>query len=382
MAERTGSIEGIRLKGEEIIEVLLEEPYAPFLSMLTMTAAYVVPREEVEKWGADFSTHPSGTGPFALQEWKHNQYLKLQARADYFGGDPAINGIIYKIIPEDLTAVIEFETGNLDVLPIPVSEFKRYSESPKWKDLVSSAPGISTYYLGFNCERKPFDDPLLRKAVSHAIDRGKILKTIYEGRGVLASGPVPPALRQWLPRETVRFNPEKAKALIKKAGYKHGLDIKIYLTHDQEVLDILEVIQGYLADVGINAELRQLEWSAYKEAINKGEPDAFWLSWWADYPDPENFLFPLFHSSNFGPGGNRTRFIDREVDLLIEKGQRSIDQKVRDDYYQKAEARIVEAMPWVFFWHRTEFTIRQPWIKNYKIYPIYSIDKGMEVSIN
>jgi peptide/nickel transport system substrate-binding protein/oligopeptide transport system substrate-binding protein len=381
MAGRTDSISGIRIIDEETIEIVLEGPFSPFLSLLTMTAAYVVPREDVEKWGADFSTHPSGTGPFMLEEWKHNQYLKLQSRAGYFGGRPDIRGIIYNIIPEDLTAVVEFETGNLDIIEIPVSEFKRYRESPQWKGLVSSAPGISTYYLGFNCERKPFNDPLLRKAVSHAIDRKKILKTIYEGRGSLASGPVPPALRQWLPGETIKFDPETAKALMKKAGYGQGLDIKIYLTSDQEVLDILEVIQGYLANVGIKAELRQLEWSAYKEAINRGEPDAFWLSWWADYPDPENFLFPLFHSSNFGAGGNRTRYKDPEVDTLIENGQKSIDPKIRNEYYQRAEERIVKGMPWVFFWHRTEFTVRQPWVKNYKIYPIYSIDKGMDVSI-
>lgn len=381
MSGRAESVAGLKLKEIRTIEIILEGPFAPFLNLLTMTAAYIVPKEDVAKWGADFSTHPSGTGPFVLQEWKHNQFLKMRAREDYFEGKPDIQGITYKIIPEDLTAIIEFETGSLDVITIPVSEFKRYRESQQWRDLVSSAPGINTYYLGFNCEREPFNDPRLRRAVSYAVDREKILKTIYEGRGTLAAGPVPPALRQWTPRDTITFNPEKARELIKGAGYQEGLTIKIYLTSDQEVLDILEVIQGYLADVGINAELTQLEWSAYKEAINRGEPDAFWLSWWADYSDPENFLFPLFHSSNFGAGGNRTRFINAEVDILIEKGQRSIDSGKRNEYYQRAERLIVQELPWVFFWHRTEFTVRQPWVTDYTIYPVYSIDKGMEVSI-
>ena len=378
---RTKDVSGIKIEDKYTITIILEEPFTPFLNLLCMTAAYVIPKEDVEMRGADFSTHPSGTGPFVLKEWRHNQYLKLEARNDYFEGKAKIKGIIYKIIPEDLTAVAEFESGNIDVISIPASEFKRYRESSQWKDFISSSPGINTYYLGLNCERPPFNNPLLRKAVSYAIDRKKILNTIYEGRGISASGPVPPILRNWPAPEIYEYNPGKAKSLLKEAGYPSGLNIKIYLTSDQEILDLLEVIQGYLMNVGIKAQLRQLEWSAYKDAVNKGEPDAFWLSWWADYSDPENFLFPLFHSSNFGAGGNRTRFKNSDVDALIEKGQRALDKKLRDEYYQKAEEYIVTDAPWVFFWHRTEYTVRQKWVKDYKIYPIYSIDKGMEIGL-
>ncbi len=374
-------VSGIRIKDKYTIIIALEEPFTPFLNLLCMTAAYVIPEEEVERWRADFSTHPSGTGPFILKEWKHNQFLKLEAREDYYEGKPHINGVVYKIIPEDLTAVAEFESGNIDVIGIPASEFKRYKVSSKWRSLISSSPGINTYYLGLNCERLPFNRPLLRKAMSCAIDRKKILNSIYEGRGILASGPIPPILRSWPAPEMYEYSPEKARALLKEAGYPNGLNIKIYLTADQEVLDILEVIQGYLMNVGIKAELRQLEWSAYKQAVNSGEPDAFWISWWADYSDPENFLFPLFHSSNFGAGGNRTRYKNSGVDALIEKGQRTVNKKQRDEYYQKAEEYIVSDAPWVFFWHRTEYTVRQLWVNNYKIYPIYSIDKGMEIGL-
>ncbi|MEK7823190.1 MAG: ABC transporter substrate-binding protein, partial [Nitrospirota bacterium] len=381
MKGKTKDVSGIKIEDKYTITIILEEPFTPFLNLLCMTAAYVIPKEDVEMWGADFSTHPSGTGPFVLKEWRHNQYLKLEARNDYFKGKAKIKGIIYKIIPEELTAVAEFESGNIDVISIPASEFKRYRESSQWKDFISSSPGINTYYLGLNCERPPFNNPLLRKAVSYAIDRKKILNTIYEGRGISASGPVPPVLRNWPAPEIYEYNTEKAKSLLKEAGYPSGLNIKIYLTSDQEILDLLEVIQGYLMNVGIKAELRQLEWSAYKNAVNSGEPDAFWLSWWADYSDPENFLFPLFHSSNFGAGGNRTRFKNSDVDALIEKGQKTVNKKLRNEYYQKAEEYIVNDAPWVFFWHRTEYTLRQKWVKNYKIYPIYSIDKGMEIGL-
>ncbi|MBI4687792.1 MAG: ABC transporter substrate-binding protein [Nitrospirae bacterium] len=376
---KTEDIAGIKVEDRYKLKITIEEPFAPFLSLLCMTAAYVVPKEDVERLGTDFSTNPSGTGPFTIKEWKHNQYLRLEARSDYFDGKPRTKGIVYKVIPDDLTTVAEFESGNLDVISMPAAEFSRYMKDPKWKDLISGASGINTYYLGFNCSRPPFNNPMLRKAVSFAIDRDKILKTIYEGRGLPSSSPVPPLLKAWSVPAAYPYSPDRARLLLREAGYPTGLKIKIYLAADQEVLDILEVIQGYLKTIGIEAELRQLEWSAYKDAINNGEPDAFWISWWADYPDPENFLFPLFHSSNLGSAGNRTRFQNKEVDALIEKGQRSMNKTQRDEYYQKAEELIVKHAPWVFFWHKKDFTIRQPWIKNYKIYPIYSIDKGMEI---
>lgn len=381
MDGRARDVGGIKIDDEHTFKIILEEPFMPFLNLLCMSAAYVIASEDVEKWGADFSTHPAGTGPFVLKEWRHNQYIELEARDYYFAGKPGIKGIVYKIIPEDLTAVVEFESGNIDVMTIPASEFKKYMKSPEWKGLVSGAPGINTYYLGFNCSRPPFNNQALRNAVSYAIDREKIFNTIYEGRGAPATGPVPSLLRNWHAPDAYPYSPERAKSILREAGYPGGLNIKIYLTSDHEALDILEVIQDYLMRVGIKAELRQLEWSAYKEAVNAGEPDAFWLSWWADYADAENFLFPLFHSSNLGAGGNRTRYKNSEVDALIEKGQRTTDKRLRDEYYEKAEKHIVNDSPWVFFWHKTEYTARQPWVKNYKIYPIYSIDKGMDVGL-
>ena len=116
--------------------------------------------------------------------------------------------------------------------------------------------------------------------------------------------------------------------------------------------------------------IKQLEWSAYKEAINKGEPDMFWLSWWADYPDPENFLYPLYHSSNEGPAGNRTRYSSREADRLIELGQAEQDEKKKNAYYQKAERLIVKDAPWVFFWHKTDYIAVQPHVRGFRPYPV------------
>jgi peptide/nickel transport system substrate-binding protein/oligopeptide transport system substrate-binding protein len=107
----------------------------------------------------------------------------------------------------------------------------------------------------------------------------------------------------------------------------------------------------------------------------------FWLSWWADYPDPENFLFPTFHSSNHGAGGNRARYSNKEVDALIEKGQREALESRKNGYYEEAEKIIAADAPWVFFWHKMDVAVRQPWVGNVKLYPVYSMDKGLDVTL-
>ncbi len=379
MNGRASDVRGIVAVDRYTLAIRLERPFSPFLKLLTMTACYVVPKEEVENLGEDFSTHPVGTGPFILMQWKHNNRLVFSRNEKYFDVKAKVSGIVYRIVPEDLTAVTEFEVGNLDVITIPTSEYGRYRNSPKWKSLISSSRGLNTYYLGFNCSRPPFDNMELRKAVSCAVDREKILRTFYEGRGRLAQGPVPDLLRNWPPPGVYAYDPVVARRIIDEGGFK-GRVINFYVNADPEVVDMAEIIQSYLKKAGLDVRVKQLEWSAYKEALNRGEADMFWISWWADYPDPENFLFPLFHSSNHGASGNRSWYTNTEVDRLIEAGQRATTQSDADRYYMAAERIIASEAPWVFFWHRTDFTLRQPWIKQYKIYPIYSIDKGVEVS--
>ncbi len=373
-------VKGIIVRGPYSLDIRLSKPFSPFPYLLSMTAAYVVPREAVQAEGPDFSSHPVGTGPFTLGKWLANDKVVLKARGDYFGGQPKVKGIVYRVIPEELTQVVEFELGNLDVINIPDADYIRFRKDPKWSRYISMVDGIDTYYLGLNCSRPPFNDRRMRQALNYAIDRKKILETFMEGRGMLANGPVPPELRHWAAPSSYEYNPRKARRIIRQEGFA-GVKVKFYITSQQDVADMAEIIQAYLKKAGINAQLKQLEWNTYKEAINQGEPDMFWLSWWADYPDPENFLYPLFDSANMGAAGNRTRYSNREVDHLIEQGQHATTTAVRDGYYKKAEDLIVSDAPWVFFWHTKSVTVRQPWIKNYVQYPVYSMDKGMDIRI-
>ncbi|MBF0505974.1 MAG: ABC transporter substrate-binding protein [Nitrospirae bacterium] len=369
---RAGDVAGFRVIDDYTFEIKLKRPFSPFLSMLTTTPAYVV---------AVDGSLCLGTGPFNLASWMPGRELVLERKDHYFDGRAKVRGIVYRIIPEDLTAITEFEVGNLDVISLPATAYSRFRNDKKWSSLIISMRGLNTYYLGMNTSKPPFDDPQIRKAVASAVDTKKILRTFYENRGRPAAGPVPDLLRSWKldnVRDNGGYDPQKAREIIKNSGVS-GMRVHLYITADQDVVDLAEIIQSYLSDAGIEVVLRQLEWSAFKEAVNRGEPELFWLSWWADYPDPENFLFPLFHSSNSGPAGNRTRYCNKTVDALIEQGQFSINKNDRKTFYKQAEELIIKDAPAVFFWHRTDFMVKQPWVKGYKVFPIYTMDKGMEI---
>jgi oligopeptide transport system substrate-binding protein len=379
MDGNAADVSGIRTPDNRTLVIELTAPFGPFLGLLAMPGAYVLPSEEAEKWGQEFSDHASGTGPYILEKWEHGSQILLRANAGYFGEKPKLSGISYRVIPEDLTAVAEFERGNMDAISIPAPEFRRYTRDPRLRGRIVSRVGMNTYYLGLNCSRPPFDNVLVRRAVSTAIDRARILGTIYEGRGVLADGPVPQALLS-MPSccsAPYPYDPGKAKKLLAEAGYPGGLRVKIYIGADQETLDMVEVIQQYLRGVGIEASIVQLEWSAFKEAINSGDADAFWLSWQADYPDPENFLYPVFYSGNMGPAGNRARFKDADFDSIILRAQSEPDTARRDALYRAAQSRVVEMAPWVFFWHKKDYVALSGRVEGFRLYPISNADKGL-----
>jgi len=373
---------GVAIKDKYTLQIILEEPFAPFLGFLAMPAGYVVPKEEVEKWGDDFSKHVVGTGPFKLQEWLPDEKIVLVVNPDYFDSKPKVKKLEYRIIPEELTAWAEFESKNLDALSIPMMEFDRIINNPKWQKYIIKQAGMNVYYLGLNCQKPPFDKVEIRQALNYAIDKEMILNTILKNKGILSHGPIPPGIDGYSTKlKPYEYNPEKAKELLTKAEFPDGFKMKIYQKSSREVLEITEILQAQLKEVGIKAEIIQLEWSTLKEMINKGKTDAFYLAWIADYPDAENFLTPLFHSKNFGTGGNRSFYENKEVDKLITQAQQTTNTKERIKLYQQIEAKIHNDCPWVFLWHQKEFYIHQPWVKGYKSYPICHADKGTLIEI-
>lgn len=382
MAGRAAHVTGLHKKGLHELSITLDEPFAPFLSFLGLTTAYIVPREDIEAWGQDYGFHGSGTGPFVLKQWRHNQYLVLEANDAYYGGKPCLARIYYKIVPEDFTALVEFEKGGIDLLPeIMASEYDRFAHDPAWQPYMQQSPSLNTYYLGLNCQVQPYTDVRVRQALHFAIDKEKILKTVLGGRGIPARGPLPPLLSGAEVREQYSYDPIRAKALLKQAGYPNGFSMTLYQVADTETLDICQAVQDYLKNVGITVNIVQLEWSTFLETVARGDAPSFWLSWWADYPDGENFLFPLFHSRNWGPGGNRCRFKSPKIDDLIMQALSITDEKKRRVQYQFIEKKIIDESPLIWCWHKSVASIHQPRVEGLSIPPLAVMEKFENVCV-
>ncbi|KPJ58863.1 MAG: hypothetical protein AMS15_07515 [Planctomycetes bacterium DG_23] len=377
LAGEAQTLKGLEVLDEGTVRITLSEPFGPFLGLLIMPAAQIVPKEEVEKYGRAFSQHPLGTGPFRLTQFIHDERLVFEANPFYFEGPPKVKSIVYKIIKEPLSKLTEFKQGLLDITDIPRAYFLKFRQDPEYKDLIASVVGLNTYYLGFNCSEAPFDDVKIRRAFSYAIDRKKIVETVLAGRTTAAKGPIPPGISGYDPELAgYDYDPAKAKRLLEEAGWPWERRVRIIHPSGEDIADIVEILKSYLQAVGIKAETLARERTTYKDMLRRGNFDLYYYSWWADYLDGENFLAPLFLTSEERTGGNATAYSNPEVDALIRKAQREPDAARRVKLYQEIQRLVVADAPRIFLWHRNIFTIHQPWIKDYRLYPIYNGDKS------
>jgi len=353
-------VEGINVIDDYTLELTLEQPFAPFLGLMCMSSCYVVPQEVIEGSSDEFASNPSvtvGTGPWILREWEHNNQLVMDANPDYFMGAPKLGGLTYKIIAEPSGRLQEFRAGNLHHTEIPPDLYDEIMSNPEEAALVVRRPLVDVYNLGFNCQKEPFkDNPTLRKAFCYAIDRDYLINTILNGLAVEATGIVPPGIGTYnanLPGYP--YNETEARRLLAEAGYPDGEglpEISLYYDIRPPRPDICQVVKQNLARVGVNINLRPLEWSSFLEAVDAGEPEFFQLTWVADYLDPENFLFVLLHSSQWGPPGNGTRYSSPEFDSLIEQAGIETDTETRWELYAEAERITHEDAPWLpLYWN-------------------------------
>lgn len=361
---------GIEAPDDSTVVIRLAEPTAHFLSLLAMPPAAVVCSSEVNRLGEDYGRDPVGSGVWMLNRWNVGESIVLHPNPLYRGKKPLIDGIFYRIIPESITRIAEFEVGNLDVLRVPRAELNRWRRGGV---NLHQREELRVVYIGLNNQKEPFTKAEVRRALNMAIDVNTIIARVLFGGAVKACGVIPPCLRNFdPPQDLYPFSPDSARVLLSEAGYPQGFEMEIWQRENPEGGRVLESVQGYLSRVGIEVKLVTREWSAFKQAIVKGTPDAFYLDWFADYPDPENFITPLFHSSNVGGGGNRARYRNHKVDSLIEMAAGVTNRERREQVYRKVERMVYRDAPWIFLWFPTRFEVVSPRVEGYEIPVIFN----------
>ncbi|OGK08000.1 MAG: hypothetical protein A2W80_09275 [Candidatus Riflebacteria bacterium GWC2_50_8] len=386
MRGEASTVSGITAIDDYTVSIKLTAPFAPFLCLLSMPACYILPSGNAHEISErSFFEKPAGTGPFKITERVRDSYIRLVANASYHGQKPHLARLDMRIIPENMKAEMEFESGNLDMLQLYPANYERFKSDPDFAKRITDVPSLNVFYIGFNNQVAPFDDTRVRRALNMLVDREKIIKAVYQGRAVAANGSIPPGISGYNASSNgLEFNPEEGRRLLKEAGYSKAnpLTFDLYQRSAQSAFEITRLLQGELKKHGVNINLKPMEWSALKDAVSKGEAPAFYMSWFGDYPDGENFLFPVFHSSNWGSGGNRARFKNDEIDSMIEDSVKIQDDNMRAEAYDRINRRIAGHAPWIYLWHASESYLTSEKVSNMDFSPMFFCDNATTISVN
>src|SRR5216117_1191108 len=376
-AGRAADVSGITVLGDSSIAFTLTDPLAIFPKFLAMPVASVVPAPPP----GDPTQGPVGTGPWRFVAWQHDDYLRFARNPSYWGGAPAGDTLTVRIIPEPLTRAAEFEAGRISVVEIPFGETKKWEqEHPDW---LKRKPALRPIYVPLNNRRGPLRDARVRQAINHAVNVPEILRTVWNGRGALAAGSIPPTLGgSDRARRRYSYDTTEARRLLRAAGYPNGFSLQLWRSGTNvELGRVAQAIQAQLAAVGIRVEIVSRDASSMREAVRKGDTDMAILDWWADYPDADNFLYPLFHSASFGPGGNYSFYKDPVSDSLIMVARRTVDQTAREALYRRIDDRVFQAAPWMYLWFPVDLWAEHPSIEGWDVPVIFNGQRWTKVRV-
>lgn len=353
LAGETDTLEGVEVVDDYTIKVTLKEPFAGFLASISSPGVSIYDSEATEAAGDQFGMDPVvtvGTGPFEFASWSFNNQLVLTCNEDYWKGASELPGVVIKIIPDTETQSMMFESGELDILDLDYAadSVDRFTET--YPDQIVQGPRVGIVYFTMNFNKEPFQDVRVRKAVQMSIDRQAILDALYGGRGQVEQGIFPHGLIGFNPdQEEIKYDPEAAKALLAEAGYADGFDMEI--AADSSASDTmtmaLEIVSDQLAEVGINAEIKNYDESTWLETRKSGELGSFMSTWSADYNDPDNFIYTFFGNEE----KTKIRSInypDTEVMERVAKARTIVNEDERLAEYKALEEKIVhEDAAWV-----------------------------------
>ena len=356
--------------------IKLNKPFPPFLSMLSAQYCSVVPHEVADKYGKEFRTHPIGTGPFKFKYWKEGEVLVLLKNENYFEKDskgrrlPYLDAVKATFIPDKQTAFMEFLKKDLDYFNSIDGSYRddiltksgKMTSKYKGKFQLVKGPYLNTEYLGMLVDsslaivkNSPIKYKKVRQAINYAINKERLVKYLRNSIGIPGTAGFIPAGMPGFDAKAVKgydYNPEKAKQLLKEAGFPNGNGMKeLTLSTTTTYKDLIEFIQGELSNVGIKSKIEVNQSASLRETIAKRQTNFFRGSWIADYADGEIYL-SMFYSKNYVPiGPNYTSFNNPQFDKMYEKLNYIKDDKERFKLYQKMDQLVMDEAPVVVLFY-------------------------------
>ena len=345
-ASQLSMVESIEAPDDHTVVITLQFPFAAFLTKLEQL--WVLPDDD----GIDFAQELVGTGPFRFVEWISGDHITLERYEDYWdAGKPYLDAVVYRPIPEDATKLVELQTGGLNFISnVPYKDVAKLEDDPEIS--VYRTLGVVRDHFGFNVNRPPFDNALVRQAMGYLIDREAIAEAILEGYAQPAQIAIPEVHWGWNPdiAESYSFDPDRARELLVEAGYGDGFSatIKVSPTYPLEI-KMAELIAEAAREVGVEFDILQLEWSTWiDEVVSQGDYDAE-IVLISGGMDPDDFFYQWHHS---GEIFNIWRYSTPELDSLLDQARQAVDQNERQQLYFQIQDLLIKEAPMVHIVYR------------------------------
>ena len=288
-----------------------------------------------------------GTGMFKLKEWVAGEKLVLERNEFFKDSKSNIDTLVVKFVPEANSRMIMLETGEIDLardlLPL---DFQKISEDTKFTTVEVETP--SNMFLGFDLRNELLADKRVRQAIAYAINNEDLVKTVFNGSASVATSPIPKITTGHNENSNnYPQNIEKAKQLLAEAGYPNGFNIELFVSEDNQRIDMAVIIQDNLKKIGINAEIKTFQWAAYVSTIENPNiiKPLFIMSWNISNDDPDEVLYPLYHSSQIDAHTNVVFYKNEKFDNLISEARETTDKEKRMKLYEEAQDIIQEDLP-------------------------------------
>jgi len=387
-----GPVKEVIAVDSHIVRVLYSEPYG---SALESWSIGIIPKHLLENKDINsnaFDRNPIGTGPYTLKEWVSGQFIRLEAFKQNNQDTPKIKKLILKIIPDTTTQLMEAKTAKIDIMEATPEQYHSELDSTEIaRHFNKYRAGSFRYgFLGFNLLDSRFQDRRFRQAISHAINKEAIIKTVLRDNGSISTGPYPPHV--WYASQNApyfEYNPEKARQLLKLLGWsadrdnilrKDGVPLSFTILtnfESKERIRTAQIIQSNLKDIGIKTNINTLEWQAFRHnAISKHQFEVIVLSR-AYLWDPD--IYELWHSSKTKEGEwNFLSYRNKEVDYLLEKGRKTLDFEKRKRIYHKLHETLAHEQACIFLYNADLLFIAHKRIKGIKPSPLgifHNVDK-------
>jgi peptide/nickel transport system substrate-binding protein len=365
----------IRAPDDSTVVFRLKRPNAPFLANLAMNFAAIVSPRALERHGADTFKNPVGTGPFRFVEWVKDDRIVLERNPDYWGAPAYLDRVVFRSIPENTVRLLALEKGEVQgmdgISPLEAQRIDRQRSLT-----LLRRPGMNVAYLAMNMEREPFTRVEVRRAMNHAIDRKALVEGLYMGYGTPAVNPIPPSL--WGFAESVpgyAYDPEAARRLLAEAGVPPGTQIELYAMSNPrpympEPLKVAEVLQANLRAVGIEAEIRTMEWGTYLDFLQNLKAACAIIGWNGDNGDPDNFLYVLLDKESARiPAQNYSAYRSEELHRVLIEAQTAVDHARRVELYREAQEIVHRDAPWVPLAHMDQLVAFRRGVHGYHVHP-------------